>query len=530
MKVGADDFIQGGGDFAGAPRVEPGPLAALHGLPANPSLEEIEKRLRAMAAGLNGTDRLGRAVLRERATQLLKSLGVPRALELVEAALGLSSGVGALEHQGKALLLADPEPWPESVNPTDLARQLRALFEEFLILPAGAPVFLTLWVLHAHAHDAAQVSPLCALVSPTKRCGKTRVLTLIGAVVPRPLTFANITVASLFRTTEKYKPTLLIDEADTWLRSDAADALRGMLNSGHIRSGAVAVRCEGEDREPRQFSTWAPKVTACIGRLPDTLEDRAIVVPMRRKGPGEKVKAFRVDRLQALDPLRRKAWRWASDNRPALGQAEPPMPEELDDRAQDNWSPLLAIADRLGGEWPAWARDAARLLSGPDRRQDDTASTQLLADIQRIFDERRVDRLASEVIAGDLARLEDRPWPEWGRSAKPITPRQIAKLLGPFEIRPKTIRVGDHTLRGYHLEDFADAFSRYLPGPGSEPVPDPQQPQHTRAGAGLADTIDPQQHGEVADQRSNQTGRNYADVAAVADQSPTRPGEHVYEF
>ncbi len=57
------------------------------------------------------------------------------------------------------------------------------------------------------------------------------------------------------------------------------------------------------DHEPRRFKVWAPKAIAMIGRLPDTLEDRSIVVPLRRKRDGEAVERFRVDRLGRFAPM-----------------------------------------------------------------------------------------------------------------------------------------------------------------------------------------------------------------------------------
>ena len=80
-----------------------------------------------------------------------------------------------------------------------------------------------------------------------KRCGKTLLLIVLGALVPRRLFASNVTPAVLFRTIEKYRPTLLIDEADTFIREN--DELRGVLNSGHTRTTAVVIRAVG--RRPR---------------------------------------------------------------------------------------------------------------------------------------------------------------------------------------------------------------------------------------------------------------------------------------
>jgi hypothetical protein len=88
---------------------------------------------------------------------------------------------------------------------------------------------------------------------------------------------------------------------------------------------------------------------------------------------------------------------------------------------------------------------------------------QLLVDIERIFRERQVDRLHSQDVTDELVKMEDRRWPEWGRQKKPITPTAMAQLLKPFGIKPADIRIGETVKRGYRVEWFEEAFSRYLP-------------------------------------------------------------------
>ena len=169
---------------------------------------------------------------------------------------------------------------------------------------------------------------------------------MLGELVARPLPTSNASVAAVFRIVEMAAPTLLIDEADTFLKEN--DELRGILNTGHRKGGQVT-RTIGDDHEPRQFSTWAPAAIAMIGKLPDTLEDRAVTVSLRRKKPIEQVKQFRGDRTFEFKQLARKIARWTADNRASLTASDPDT-GALFNRAADNWRPLLAIADRAGGD------------------------------------------------------------------------------------------------------------------------------------------------------------------------------------
>ena len=74
-----------------------------------------------------------------------------------------------------------------------------------------------------------------------------------------------------------------------------------------------------------------------------------------------------------------------------------------------------------------------------------------------------MERISSSEIVQALCLLEGRPWQAWGRG-KPITPNQLARLLAPFCVRPKTMRINkEQPSKGYEKLDFDDAFKRYLP-------------------------------------------------------------------
>jgi len=417
----------------------------------------VELILREFSSLLKRADPLQQALLRDLAVKRLGGLGFKSPARIVDAALFRQNDDDEKPH----LLLSDPEPSKEPVEGAELLAELSELFSRFLVLVDGAAIALALWILHAYTLRATYVSPILAVISPEKRCGKTTLLSLLRALTPKPLPASNITPAALFRTVDEHTPTLLIDEADSFLASN--DELRGILNSGHMRSTAVVIRTVGDSHESKLFTTWCAKAIALIGRLPGTLEDRSIVIPMRRRAPGETVERLRQERIDGeVACLRSRAARWAQDSADQLRTAEPAVPSELHDRAQDNWRPLLAIAEAVGGDWPEQARRAALLLNGQVDETDHSAGVRLLADLRDLFLERHADRLPSEDIVEALGEMADRPWPEWNRG-KPISQTRLAKMLRPFSIRPRTIRVGSETAKGYLHTDFEDAFRRYLP-------------------------------------------------------------------
>lgn len=350
----------------------------------------------------------------------------------------------------------DVEPWHEPVNGEELLAELQATIERFCVLPAHSAPLMAAWILFTWAHDAFDISPVLAFVSPEKRCGKTTALSVIGALAPKPMHAVSISSSVLFRVVERYTPTVLIDEADTFLAGN--DELRGILNGGHNRRSAYVWRSVGDDHEPRAFKVWSPKAVAMIGQLPDTLADRALMVPLRRKQADETVERFRERCAVDLLELRRKAARWSQDNIAQLREMDPKVPAELNDRAQDNARAICAIADAAGDKWPNLIRDA---LVGIALRADDeprSAGALLLRDIAEIFERLGSAQIASSVLCETLWRMETSPWSDW-RSGKPISPRGVAKLLRPYGITAKRDRANNI----YIHSDFADAFERYLP-------------------------------------------------------------------
>ena len=173
---------------------------------------------------------------------------------------------------------------------------------------------LALWTMHTHCFNCFGHSPRAAITSPEKGCGKTTTLDVLECLVSRPLPTANATASAIFRIVEQSKPTLLIDEADTFLKEN--DELRGILNTGHRRGGQV-LRTVGEDHD-RVSSTSSLSAIAMIGQLPDTLYDRSVVINLRRRKPDESVRPFRSDRADDLRVLARKMVRWVQEHEVAL--------------------------------------------------------------------------------------------------------------------------------------------------------------------------------------------------------------------
>jgi putative DNA primase/helicase len=231
-----------------------------------------------------------------------------------------------------------------------LLAETSAFIRRHVVLSEPQADAIALWTAAAYAIDGLQRMPML-LFSSSPECGKSTARTAVSAVVPRPIMVSSLTPAVLFRVIDKYHPTLIADEVDSWL-TDEKSELRGIFNAAHWRSGAVIPRCVGDDHDVRLFNVFGAKVIAMIGRPSATMLSRSITITLRRKTAKERVEPLREDRLRDdLAPLRQRWRRWALDHLEALRTHEPTMPADLPiNRASDNWRPLLSIANLVGGE------------------------------------------------------------------------------------------------------------------------------------------------------------------------------------
>ena len=376
--------------------------------------------------------------------------------------------------QGSRIEFEAFELWPDAVDGKALVADMVKAIRSHVILSEHQALAVALWIIHTHAVEVADHTPRLQIKSPTMRCGKSTLLNVIKPMVAKPLSTENITTASLFRLIEMYQPTLLIDEADSFLKRDDGrdnEEMRGIMNAGHSRYGMV-IRTVGEDFEPRAFKVFGPAAYAWLVKrnmhVAQTLEDRSITIELRRRLPEEKIERLRSTRTHPLRELGCRVARWFTDHRLSLADADPSLPEALNDRAQDNWRPLVGIADAISANVGQAARNAALKIAEENIGGEDDAGTLLLADVAAIIKNllqgrppESVKGVASNYLVSTLVNKEDRPWKEWKRG-RPLTEDSLARLLKPFSLRPKKMRIGGNPTRGYITLKVFEAAERYV--------------------------------------------------------------------
>jgi len=411
--------------------------------------------------------------------------------------------------------------------------EVLAVLTRYVVFPsAEAAHAVVLYAAATHAQAKLEFASRLVVKSPVKRCGKSRLLDVLVQLVCNAMATADISAAALVRSvSEDDPPTIVLDEADAIfgkaLKGDEkAEHLRGILNAGFGR-GRPYKRWDVASRKVEDCPTFAMAVIAGIGDMPDTIEDRAVIITLRRKSADETVAKYRIRRDAAVvrDVGDRLA-AWVAPFADKIGDAMPDMPPGLNDRAEDVWESLLAVADLAGGEWPGRARAAARILSAEAEEGADAGMPlRLLNDLRTAFGSD--DKLSTEAIITKLCAIEESPWAAFHDRKEPrITARDIADMLRPYKIRSKTVRIGDSTPRGYEREAFRDAWERYS-STRAQGQRNNRNEQNI-AGPGVAgDFDDPQRCNGVADESATVQQPQASDQArcTVADVAHTLPAD-----
>lgn len=370
------------------------------------------------------------------------------------------------------------------INPNPAARDgaalldaVRAALTRYVVLPTPqAADAVTLWIAATHAQPAWAHAPRLVIRGPEKRCGKSRLLDIVEALCREPFITVNSSSAAVYRSVSEDPPTLLVDEADTIFgpKADGNEDLRGLLNAGHQRN-RPAKRYDAATNHVQSIPTFAMAALAGIGAMPDTIEDRAVVIRMRRRAPNESVAPYRHRRDRP--PFRQLAAElsaWLRADLAVLESAEPDMPVE--DRAADTWEPLVAVADHAGAHWPDRSRAAVLVLTAEATETGEVSTRiRLLMDCRTAFGDH--DAIPTTVLLERLRSDREAPWDDYGPTG--LTAMKLGVLLREYDIRSATIRFpGLGQAKGYQRADFTDAWTRYCPQPTPDDHDEQGQPSH----------------------------------------------------
>lgn len=276
----------------------------------------------------------------------------------------------------------------------------------------------TCWVIATWRQEDHHTAPGLFFLGP-KESGKSRALEVLESLCYRGIETANITPAGLYRTTELWKPTLLVDECEVITKNPE---LKSLLNTRYRKTCSV-IRMEKDSKDsytPKPYDVFGFTGLAGTNGLHDTTESRFIKINMEKTT--RKLKPFKPDSEKAKE-LRSKLLYYRLEN---LGKPLPEidMSDFTNDRLAELFQPLMTVApEEKHSLLREYAADITRERA--EEEESGTESLILHAVIENI-DKIENGQLATKEITDTLNMEIDNPREKW----KSITVGMILRRLG----------------------------------------------------------------------------------------------------
>lgn len=350
------------------------------------------------------------------------------------------------------------------VDGTELVNELKDVFAKHLVLPDGCALVLALWTMHTYAVDLWRYTPRLFIYSPVPGCGKSVLLGLLSLFCYKSSVTGNTTTSSVFRTIDKYRPvTILIDEVECFAQGN--EQMRALIDTGYDKILGYIDRTEVNKKnfEPKKFYCFSAMAMAGLEKLHSSVMSRSILIMMKKKKETERVEIFNIDEMAAKAVVvQSKILRWITDNTDVLYACNPSFIKNMENRTQDIWRPLFAIAKTISDDCFADLQRAATTMLN-DKSDDVVDDCTLLKDVKTIFDDTGAERLSTNELLQRLYDISEHGWglKEYGQCM--LNPHTLARRLLKFCIKPVQWRDGDCRYRGYMRENMEDAFERYIP-------------------------------------------------------------------
>ena len=318
--------------------------------------------------------------------QALAEIALPGMQNRRSAVARMKEGAKGWRHRANAasrddwttdvgISLVDPEAASTPLPLEEIAERIGGYFERWINAPFEFITAMVLWAIgtwglprgEQNAQSGAMFYPYLWITSIDPNSGKTTALQSLRAVVRRPYATTRISSSALFRIQSLYQPTLILDEIGRFIVGDKD--LEGLLDVACYRHGTTTLSEKfargargGETFIPQCFCCFGPIALGGLGALSPTVRSRSIRLRMQ-PARAEHQRLSLSQHAKEIAALREWAAPQLAAHAGAIAEAldqgpRAALPEDLFNRDADVWSTMLAVAELLGGPWPADCRAA----------------------------------------------------------------------------------------------------------------------------------------------------------------------------
>ncbi len=244
------------------------------------------------------------------------------------------------------------------------------LLKKYLVFQdTWQPYIIACWLAGTYLYRCFPLYPYLWIQSPTKRCGKTRLLELCSELAFNCDGIQTApTEAILYRDPEISGGTLCWDEVENLSRTKETGERIGIINSAY-RKGSSIKRCDGKDNKVKSFEVFRPLILAGISSLPDTIIDRSIRIELIRKTETDRVTRLQLDKIRpAIQVIRDNLYIFALSRTPKILEAyenfkDTLIPESVDDRLRDGLEIIYSVASAFYLDDTTKLKDVIQILN-----------------------------------------------------------------------------------------------------------------------------------------------------------------------
>jgi len=225
-----------------------------------------------------------------------------------------------------------------------LLEEIKAHLHKYIDMPEIYEDLCSWYIMMTWLYDKLPSIPYLRFLGDYQT-GKTRALKVVAGLCYHPLRFINPSDATIFRTIEKYKPTLCLDEFEIKY-SDKNSAIIQILNAGYEKGNCVP-RCNlNNPDEIKYYDVYCPKIIANKTRFKDpSLENRCLTVIMKTTSRNDIPRNLTEEFEREQEKLRNKLlmFRLRNYNEIDLERAQSVNLGNIDIRLQQIMEGIIAI-------------------------------------------------------------------------------------------------------------------------------------------------------------------------------------------
>ena len=164
-----------------------------------------------------------------------------------------------------------------------LATEIDTFIKSYLEMPLDSDyLILSMWIFHTYLIENFNTTPILYFYG-VKETGKSRAGEVLNELAFRAQRLTSLTEATLFRSVELFKPTLIIDEIKLLGKGGnqgLADLMKTTYKRG-LKVSRINLNKYGED-QIEYFDTFSPLVICTTETIPDIIESRCILFIMQK--------------------------------------------------------------------------------------------------------------------------------------------------------------------------------------------------------------------------------------------------------